>query len=112
MLETRIKKALIKLGFDFSHVGSFYIITVIKKILEVPEFLHSLKNTIYEEIAKNNGVSVGAVDRDIRWALNKAYEKGALGQLTIFKDRNAPTVKEFINLFFDYIINIDYFSIN
>ena len=53
--------------------------------------------SIYQKIAKQNGVTVEEVERDMQAAIDEAYKKPNLTAQSINRKGGTPTPDEFIN---------------
>lgn len=102
-LEKKLKKNLMALGFDFGLSGSHFIKDVLINISFSPRKIHSLSTEVMTQMATKENVSVKAIDKNIRWAINKAYNHGILNKITVFAEK-MPTIKQLINWLYDFFI--------
>lgn len=100
----RLKANLMYLGFDFDLLGSHYLKEIAIELINKPDNLHRLTTTAMLVVANKNGITVKAIDKDIKWAINKAYDNGLLKNITVFSNGKKPTVKQLINWIFDFFI--------
>lgn len=103
-LKNKIKINLTSLGFDFGLLGSHYIQEIVLYLSFNHKKIHSLSSGVFKEIAAVHNNSVKCVDKDIRWAIHKAYTCGILGQISTFASGKVPTIKQTINWLFDFFI--------
>lgn len=103
-LSKKIKMTLIGLGFDFCLLGSHYIKNVVESVVLNPEKLYSLSTKVMQEMSIVYNHSVKSIDKDIRWAIKKAYNVGSLSKISFFANGNMPTIKQLVNWLFDYFV--------
>lgn len=100
-LNKKIKTTLMGLGFDFGLNGSHYLQEVLLQVLLNPKKIHNLSSMVMAEMICGDNISVKSIDKDIRWAIQKAYKVGILNKISFFNN-NIPTIKQFINWIFDF----------
>lgn len=103
-LEKQLKAYLMHLGFDFSLLGSHYIKDILLELSCEPSKIHKLTTRVLTEMAMIYETRVKTVDKNIRWAINKAYNSGLLGTLAVFKS-GVPKMKQLFNWFIDYLLS-------
>ena len=101
-LEKKIKLLLMSIGFDFSLLGSHYVKEIVVFVVKNPKQIHCLSSGVMKRISTVYEHSVKCIDKDIRWAINKAYNTGLLKKISIFSYGSVPTIKQLINWLFDY----------
>ena len=103
---------LIKIGVYPKLKGYNLIISSVICALRDPDCLHSITTILYPTIAKSYNVSVACVERNVRNAIDTAYNSGKLHEIANtfyggnFKKYERPTNGEFIS----YLANIVKFS--
>lgn len=76
--DQKIIKTLLLLGFVPHTVGYHYIFTAIQIASEDPTVLHrGVTYLLYPEVAKAYETSTASVERGIRSAIGKAWERGS-----------------------------------
>lgn len=100
-LRNKIIKELIYLGYDFSYIGTRYLIKTIEYIVANPDkYLKNLENYIYLELAKSNNTSIHNVKCNINRATTMMYaacEVNKLKKYFGFSNDVKPKVKTVIN---------------
>ena len=107
-LQKKIKANMAYLGFDFSLIGSHLIKEMLLQIIQSPTYIHAFSSSVMKEMANRYNYAVKSIDRDIRWSISKAYTKGILKDIPYFTGGRAPTIKQLVNWFFDFFIDMDY----
>lgn len=75
--DQKVIKTLLQLGFVPHSVGYHYIFTAIRIASEDPTLLHrGVTYLLYPEVAKAYETSASSVERGIRSAIGKAWERG------------------------------------
>lgn len=98
--ENLIKRMLLSLGFFPNLRGYNYIVDAVKIILENPEAIHNMNQTVYPAIAKIYNRSKVSVERSIRSAVETAYDRDIPHRFNDFFGYKTmrPTNVEFISL--------------
>ena len=94
---------LIKIGLYPKLKGFDLLICAVWHALQNPVYLHSITTTLYPTVAKAFKVSVACVERNMRNAIETAYNSGKLQEIANkfyggnFKKYERPTNGEFIS---------------
>lgn len=94
--------------------GYAYIIRAMELILTNPNYLHSVTNGLYIDIAREFNTKPARVERAIRHAINTAWLYGDPAYLnSIFKncvrpDKTVPTNSVFLARLYFYLKNLEY----
>ncbi|MBQ7374097.1 MAG: sporulation initiation factor Spo0A C-terminal domain-containing protein [Clostridia bacterium] len=108
----KISEFLIKIGIYPKLKGFTLLLYAVLTVLKNPESIHSITTTLYPTVAKAFGVSVACVERNMRNAIETAYNSGKLQETANrfyggnFKKYEKPTNGEFIS----YMVSIVKFS--
>ena len=105
-LSKRITQIMCEIGISANLKGFKYVRDAIKMAIEKPECLSSVTKVMYPEIAAMYGAKSSQVERAIRHAIEKAWEKGNLeAYMTYFGNTvsSKPTNSEFIAMIADRI---------
>jgi two-component system response regulator (stage 0 sporulation protein A) len=91
-----------RMGLPPNYKGYRYLIEGIWLAVQHPEWLQTVTRHLYPAIGQRFAVSGAQVERDMRYALEAAWEKGNLDQLyeifpNISPNRGKPTNSEFIS---------------
>lgn len=73
-LERTVIRFVQKLGIRPNLTGYYFLIKAILMALNSPDLLKSLTKELYPQIAKDQGTNVRAVERNMRKAIESAYE--------------------------------------
>lgn len=104
-LESKIKSLMLYLNFDLTLLGSRYLKRILVLLCINPKCIHRISSTIMKTISDEEKTTVPSIDKNIRWSIKKAYEKGNIKNLTYFKKLNkTPTSMQLIYWLFDYFI--------
>ena len=76
-------EALISMGIPMTHKGFGYIADAMELYKENGQVMTNMA-MVYNLIAKKNEVSWQTVERDIRYAFSKAFEKGVLDKVEYY----------------------------
>lgn len=105
--ESKIKNLLLELGIPCNIDGYEYIIKAILLYDKDPK--QSITGTLYPAVAEQFGVTIGAVERGIRYAIQVVWKsgnykvlKGYVGN-TIPKHKDKPTNSQFIAMCVEWI---------
>ena len=99
---------LIKIGIYPKLKGFDLLVYAVITVLKNPIYIHSITTTLYPTIAKAFEVSVACVERNMRNAIETAYNGGKLQEVANklyggnFKKYEKPTNGEFIS----YMVSI------
>ena len=72
----KLKTILMGIGFDYGLKGTHYLHELLLRILLEPRKIHNLSSKVMTELVDIGDCSVKCIDKNIRWAINKAYENG------------------------------------
>lgn len=103
---------LIKIGVYPKLKGFDLLICAVTTVLKNPSHIHSITTLLYPSIAKSFGVSVACVERNMRNAIDTAYNSGKLHDIANklyggnFQKYERPTNGEFIS----YLVSIVKFA--
>ena len=104
----KVKTILIGIGFDYALLGTFYLQEIIVSVLLEPQKIHYISSKVMTDNLSLEDVSVKCIDKDIRWAIKKAYKAGILSKMHFFED-HIPTIKQLVNWIFDFHVAFDKF---
>ena len=99
--EIKIKKYLLKLGFQPNLKGYHLLATLIGKAKNGEKVI-PLKYFGYVDLSKKFGVSVASIEKDIQNAISSAWLRGNVDTLyrefgeTLDEDKGKPTNKQFL----------------
>lgn len=82
-----VSDILLQLGMDPSLRGFGYIVTSVEILLQNPEAIHSIMDTLYPDVAKKHNTTGSRVERSIRHALDQ-----------IWRIENSETFKILLNV--------------
>ncbi len=96
---------MVRFGFDFSLVGSQYLYEMLSEAeLDTSVLRHKSISTSMV-LADKHCVKIKTFNRDIRWAIAKAFNHGVLKLVPNFKElKNPPSTKEVIAWLYSYYI--------
>ena len=106
----KIKNELISLGMDEKLKGFFYSYYAIMIIKNNGYFINI--NEVYLEIANCFDKKIYCIERSIRYAIEKTWEKGNYKKInqvfgySVDRERGKPTNREFLFLLADKFYNI------
>lgn len=96
---------MVNFGFDFSLVGSVYIYEILKEVLTNTSVLRCDKIPTMTTLADRHNVKIKSFNRDIRWAIDKAYKNGLLKYVPFFEGRKtAPPTRQVVSWLFNYYL--------
>lgn len=97
---TEIYDLLCSLGVTANYIGFFYITYAICLVRDEPQKLALVTKKIYPEIARKFGTSWQAVERNIRTAIDVAWNKNPqlLSGLAHHHLKSKPTASQFISI--------------
>ena len=101
-MKVEVVKFLFKIGLFANLKGFDYILSAVGEVVEDPSCLHSVTKSLYPKIAKNFNTTVCGVERNIRNAIEVAYNKGKFFEVANtyyggnFSKYEKPTNSEFI----------------
>lgn len=106
-INVTITETLHKIGISPNIKGFCYIREAILLVIENPEMLHSVTTSLYPTIAKTYKCTPTNVERDIRYAINFAWDKGDTDIISSYfrytKQNKKPTNSQFIATIADNI---------
>ena len=100
-LEERIGQQLRRMNIPGKLKGHRYLVDAIKQVTDDPQRLDYITKGLYLDIAKQYGTTGGKVERAMRHAIKRCWEKGgrgALEEMIGFQLQRRPTNSEFIDL--------------
>lgn len=89
--------SLKKLGMKENCIGYFYVIEILKELINKDRNVRSFSREIYPIVAERYNRSESTVERDIRTCISKQWENNLKDKLSKYwvKDR-APSCRQFI----------------
>ena len=105
--EKLITDAVCSVGITANLKGYAYIRTSVDMVMENPEIIYCVTKLLYPEVAKKYGTTAGKVERNIRNAIEIAWNRGASSEISSLFGYNPdmyscrPTNSEFIALISD-----------
>lgn len=100
--ESKVSYTLRKLGVPNHINGNEYLMSAIVKVIKSPELLKNMTTVLYPTIAKEYNTTWKRVERDIRYAIEIAWNKGNEDSLSYYlgysrkDEKQKPKNKEFI----------------
>jgi len=107
-LEERIGQQLRRMHIPGSLKGHLYLVEAIKLVTNDPERLNYITKGLYLDIAKMHGTKASKVERAMRHAIRRCWEKGgreALEEMIGFQLQRRPTNSIFIDFAASYFRN-------
>lgn len=104
-----ITKVLLRIGLSPDLKGYGYARQAIRLVLEEPQMLKSVTGRLYGQIAKSYDTNTKCVERNIRHAIESAWNKGNIAYIeelfgyTVDAEKGKPTNAAFIATVADYI---------
>ncbi len=93
---------MIKLGFDFSLIGSIYIYEMFNEIL-VNKGAKKEEIPSMTALAEKHNQKLKSISRNIRWAIEKACKSGSLGTVPFLEGIEiSPSTKQVLSWLFYY----------
>lgn len=108
-LEARIMGVIQRIGMPPGSKGYHYSQHAIKRLIEDPSLLEQITIKLYPEIAEKYGSTVGRVERNIRHAIEAAWNRGDLEYIqqlfgyTVDEEKGKPTNAAFFATVANYI---------
>ena len=106
-----IKTILLKIGIRCDLVGFQYLCSGIEHAILKPNNTNNICNDIYVEIAHSNNLNnYSTIERNIRHAIDKTYERSGFEELnkmfktTLYSRQQKPTAGELIKLVSEYYL--------
>ena len=102
-----IQKLLMQIGIPANMLGFSYIVTALELIALDPDYLNNITKGLYVDVAKKCSSTAARVERNIRHAIEIAWDRGNLDTLnsffgyTVNTCKGKPTNSEFIALITD-----------
>ena len=94
-------KLLRSLGMLPKYRGYAYLLYIFKMTTEHPEYIYQLSKTVYPLVMENFKIGKTSVERNIRFAIKRAWESGDKDELDRWfgkrRDGWPPTNAEFIS---------------
>lgn len=102
--EHELKKLLIHMGITPNYKGYGYIISAMRIIFEEPDCLQHVTKELYPEIAKSYQTDWRAVERSIRIALLRSWDKESEKFQKLFGlwEKEPPSVAKFLSILYMY----------
>lgn len=101
-----VEQVVFRLGFVLTSIGTPYLIEAVLLCCEDITALSAVTKRVYPAVARMTGNRWKNVERDLRYALEKFWDRGNLDLLTEmvgFELRVRPTVGELISYIVGYI---------
>ena len=101
-VDKEISEILLEIGFTENIKGYYYIVYGIKLAVENPRIIKGITKELYPSIAKEFSAEARRVERAMRTAINKAFDRSPSEIIakyfgnTIAFDKGTPTNSEFI----------------
>lgn len=108
-LESRIMGVIQRIGLPPGSKGYHYSQYAIKRLVEDRSLMEQITTKLYPEIAEKYGSTVGRVERNIRHAIETAWNKGDLEYIqqlfgyTVDEEKGKPTNAAFLATVVNYI---------
>lgn len=94
---------MVRFGFDFSLMGSQYLYEMLVEAELDSAVLRHKSIPTSTILADRHCVKIKTFNRDIRWAITKAFNHGVLGAVPNFKDLTTPpSTKEVLAWLYGY----------
>lgn len=106
-LELQVTEMIHRIGIPANIKGYSYLRTAIMEAVCDPQTVTSVTKTLYPSVAKTYKTTVPCVERDMRKAIESAWDRGSMSTLssifgyTVKATRGRPTNSEFIALIAD-----------
>ena len=98
-LETEVVRFVQKLGIRPNLNGYHLLVKAILLALKSPNLLHSLTKELYPKIANDYGKNVKAVERNMRKAIESAYEYDPQRMQSVFDYKvDKPYISEVLSM--------------
>ena len=104
-----IRRELRSLHIPPSLLGYHYLLHVVKGVVLEPLRIRGLTKDLYREIARLHATTPGAVERDIRTAVNVCWERGGkekLDEMAVHHLIERPFAKEFIAIVAEHVAGL------
>ena len=102
---------MVRFGFDFSLIGSQYLYEMLSEAELDASVLRRKSLQTSMVLADKHSVKIKTFNRDIRWAIAKAFNHGVLKLVPNFKElRKPPSTKEVLAWLYSYYI--EQFTVN
>ena len=108
-LEEKIREKLRSMGIYGKLAGHKYLASAIAETVTDPDQVQYITKGLYLDVAKKYGTKASRVERTMRTAIKRCWEKGgreALDQIAGFHLPQRPTNSEFIDLVASYFRNM------
>lgn len=99
-----------ELGIPHHLKGSEYIKSAVKIAIYKPDSLNHFIKEVYLPIAKWNNDSISKVERAIRYAIKKSWERGNSSVInkifgyTVSSEKGKPSASEFVAYMRDFVV--------
>ena len=109
-LDERITSIFLSIGIPAHIKGYQFLKEAIKLVIKKPEIINSITKQLYPSIARNFETSPSKVEREIRHAIEVAWNRGRIENLNtifgynIYTKNDKPTNGEFIALIADRLM--------
>lgn len=104
-MENEVKKVIRSLGISRFYRGFQMSVNAVLLVIEDERRLGDVIESIYQQIADENGTNWAAVERNIRTVAHKAWQTNSrlLMDMAGYSLRQQPTVSEFIEIVSNYV---------
>ena len=108
-LKVTTSRLLKELGVPVNLNGYEYLVEAIELVINDKAYIKAICKKLYPTIATQHGVTIGCVERSIRHAIKKSFERGNCDLInkifgyTINPDTGFATNAEYIATLADYI---------
>lgn len=100
-----VRMTMVHFGFDFSLIGSVYLYEMLKEVLENTSAIKCDVVPTMTTLADRHNIKIKTFNRDVRWAISKAYKSGLLKYVPFFEMQNAiPPTKQVLTWLYNYLI--------
>ncbi len=105
--ENNIRGVLIRFGFDFSLIGTIFILELLNEIERCSKILNQTSLPTMSLLANKHNLKIKSYNRVIRWAIEKAFKTGGFKNVSFFENRTStpPTMQVISWLFNYYLVN-------
>lgn len=104
-VEHNMRQIMIDFGFDFSLLGSIYIYEMFREIIENAKMVRVKTVATETKLANKHNINIKTINRDIRWSIGKAYNKGLLKNIPYFEmSHKLPSTKQVLYWLHNYYL--------
>ncbi|MCI7003642.1 MAG: hypothetical protein MR904_04800 [Clostridia bacterium] len=101
-----LRMVMVRFGFDFSLLGSVYLYEMLNEVVSNTSVLRNKCFPTMVVLADRHCVKLKTFNRDIRWAISKAFNQGLLKFVPIFENLNkAPSTKQVLAWLYAFYVN-------